>query len=504
MSKGKRYSNEGKLNYKKVFAVIMAIVVMIMFVIIIKKSLTEETNGQSIKLIDYYSLYKDNAWGIIDSNGKIVIEPMYQEMLIVIDNSKDVFLCTYDVDIKTGEYKTKVINRKNEEIYQGYDKVEALENYDENGNAWYEENILRVEKDGQYGLINIDGKEILGIDYDSIETIKGVKNSLIIEKQGVKGLINNSGVTIIEPQYKKITTYGEDYKKGYLTIDENGKYGLVSYTGAKVLDNKYEKINKIPGENYFVIEENNKQKVINVEGEVVISKGYDKIKQIATSGIVFVKDSKYGLMDYNGDIKIKAEYKELKEINKDIFIAKKDKKYGIIDIDSNEKVDFKFTDIYYNDEAGIYIAEGSNYNSSILDSEFNVKITGILSELDTLQGYMKLKIEDEYKYYNFKFEERNPSDIYTEKTLFLSKKDGKYGFVNKDGNLVVDYIYDDATEQNKYGYSAIKKDGLWGSIDSNGNVVIEPTYKLDKNLIIDFIGRWHLGQDINMNYYCEK
>ena len=54
---------------------------------------------------------------------------------------------------------------------------------------------------------------------------------------------------------------------------------------------------------------------------------------------------------------------------------------------------------------------------------------------------------------------------------------------------------------NDYGFAGIKKDGKWGSIDIKGNVVQEPTYNLDEYLLIDFIGRWHLGQDINMNYY---
>ena len=117
---------------------------------------------------------------------------------------------------------------------------------------------------------------------------------------------------------------------------------------------------------------------------------------------------------------------------------------------------------------------------------------------------MKLKIDDEYKYYNFKFEEKDVKDILTTNTLFVSKKDGKYGYVNKEGVVIVDYIYDEAIEQNKYGYAAVKKDGLWGAIDKSGNVVIEPKYELENNLVIDFIGKWHLGQDLNMNYYCEK
>lgn len=53
------------------------------------------------------------------------------------------------------------------------------------------------------------------------------------------------------------------------------------------------------------------------------------------------------------------------------------------------------------------------------------------------------------------------------------------------------------------GYAGIKKDGLWGSIDLLGNVVIEPTYNLDNNKKIDFVGRWHLCEDINANYYLD-
>ena len=86
----------------------------------------------------------------------------------------------------------------------------------------------------------------------------------------------------------------------------------------------------------------------------------------------------------------------------------------------------------------------------------------------------------------------------------MSKKDDKFGFVDKDGNVVVDYIYDDATEQNEYGYAGIKKDGKWGSIDSKGAVVQEPIYNLDDYLLIDFVGRWHLSKDINSNYYNKE
>ena len=39
--------------------------------------------------------------------------------------------------------------------------------------------------------------------------------------------------------------------------------------------------------------------------------------------------------------------------------------------------------------------------------------------------------------------------------------------------------------------------------DKNGNEVIAPTYKLENNTVIDFIGKWHIAEDINANYYTD-
>lgn len=504
MSRGKRYDTEAKLNYKKVFAVVIAIVVIIISIIAIQKLLTKAKNTKTVETVSYFALYSDNKWGILGSNGETIINPMYQEMPIVIDSSKDVFLCTYDINEEQNTYKTKVVNSKNEEIFTNYDKVEALENYDKTENLWYEKNILKVQKDGKWGLIDLDGKEIAPIIYDNITTLKGVENSLIVEKDGKKGLINDKGSKIIDTEYSEIQSFGEDYKNGYITVNSENKYGIIGFSGEKILDNNYEKIENIYGEKYFVIRENGKEQLIDKQGSKIITEGFDEIKQIANSGIVYTKQNKYGLKDFEGNTKIEPTYDNLKEINKDIFSATKDGKVGIIDQEQNEKLGFEYKDIHYNEKAGIYIADDENYNSKILNSNFETKITGILSEINTDEGYLKIKQDENYKYYNFKFEEKNIQDILPKNKIYTNKQNGKYGFIDNKGNQVVECIYDDATELNKYGYAAVKKDGLWGAINSDGKVVIEPTYKLDDNLVIDFIGKWHLGLDLNMNYYCDK
>ena len=202
-----------------------------------------------------------------------------------------------------------------------------------------------------------------------------------------------------------------------------------------------------------------------------------------------------------GEITIAPEYEELKEAKSGILLAKKGGKYGIIDLQKETKVEPIYLSLTYQEKADIYIAEKEDYSNDIIDNTYTVRQSGILIDIDDEKGYMELKQGEEYKYYNFKFEEKNVTEIKTANNLFKSKKDGKYGLVDKNGKVVVDYIYDDITEQNKYGYIGIKQDGKWGSLDQKGNIVQEPTYHLDDYLKIDFIGRWHLGKDINMNYY---
>ena len=161
MSKGKRYDGEPKLNMKKVFGVIIAFAVLIMIITSIAKMLKSDKNEGAITATTYFSAYTNGKWGIINNKGEKVIDTQYDEIIVVPNKNKAVFLCTYDINDETGEYKTKAVNEKNTEIYKGYDKIEVIDNYDSKQNIWIEENVLRVQKNGKYGLIDLEGKQVL-------------------------------------------------------------------------------------------------------------------------------------------------------------------------------------------------------------------------------------------------------------------------------------------------------------------------------------------------------
>ncbi len=495
-SRGRRYDTEPKLNIKKVIGVLVALAVLVMIIFSIINLVKKSGEKVEVKTYTYYTAYDNGKFGVINNDGQTVIDMAYDEIVAIPNHSKPIFICTYDVNDEDGTYKTKALNEKNEEIFTGYDTIEAIDNFDSKQNIWYEDNVLRVSKNGKYGLIDFDGKEILACEYDEITALNGVQSNFLVKKDGKLGLVNEKGQTIINTEYSNILTLKEGYKNEYIIVSDKNKYGLISTSGKVLIEPKYEMVKYLNSSSLYAIKEKGEWKVINVEdGSIVIDGGYDDITEAKGEELVVVKDGKYGVVDTNKKEKIPFEYEDLKYAFSIYYIAKKDNKYGIINSENEKIIDFEYQNMVYVENGGFIQADKTATETVIFDSNLSQKISGIISEINIDKGYIKAYIDNEYKYYNFKFEEKKSSDLLTENTLFLSKKDGKYGYVNKTGDVVIDYIYDDATEQNSCGYAAVKKDGVWGSIDKAGVVSKEPSVNLDSSIYIDFIGEWHLSDN---------
>ena len=55
------------------------------------------------------------------------------------------------------------------------------------------------------------------------------------------------------------------------------------------------------------------------------------------------------------------------------------------------------------------------------------------------------------------------------------KQNGKIGYVNRAGQLVIPLQFEDAWSFHD-GWASVKKDGKWGFIDKQGTYVIEPAF----------------------------
>ncbi len=78
-------------------------------------------------------------------------------------------------------------------------------------------------------------------------------------------------------------------------------------------------------------------------------------------------------------------------------------------------------------------------------------------------------------------------------------KDGKYGVLNKDGSVILDYEYDniffksDKSNVKNPKYFYIEKDGKVGIASKNGKIIVEPIYEYSSD--------FNITLDLNNNYY---
>lgn len=507
MKKGKRYDNEPKLNIKKVIAVIVAIIVIIMFIVAINKLLDSNDTNELISVKSYYPVYTNEKWGVINSNGEIVIAPTMDEMIIIPDNKTDLFICNYDINYEDNTYKTKVINSKNEEKFNEYDLVEAIENIDKSSNTtWYEEKVLKVKKDNKYGLIDYQGKLILDTIYDKIYALEGIKNSIIIEKENKLGLCDNTGTVIIEPEYKKILPIGNDNKNGYIVVNQENKYGVIDTLKKEVLQLIYDEVESVASNGYYVVKQDGVNKIVDKDKSTHLENKFDEVCEIKDEIVIYKKNNKYGAIKLSGEEVVQTKYDYLTFAFLNSFIAKTDNKYGVINNANEEKLKFEYSNIEYVKDGDFLLAyENDELHANIINSNFENKEKGIISDINIGKGYINVRKQTgENIYYNFKFEQLEKNKILQENSIILQKDNNLYGYVNADGKKVVDYIYNDAKELNQYGYAAVNKDGKWGAIDKNGKVVCECIYDLKYNILIDFIGKWHIGVDTNSIYYTDE
>ena len=507
MSRGKRYNGEAKLNKKKVLAVVVAILVIIMFILVIYK-LVSNGSGERMTNNYYFTSFQDNKYGVINNRGQEIIPASYQEYIVIPNNRTDIFLCTYDVDYANNTYKTKALNSDNKEIFTDYENIEAIANLNSNNIISYEQNAIKVQKDGKYGMIDISGKEILPCEYDDLYALNNTDNSILVVKDGKIGLVDSTGKKIIDPQYKEIRGLGEDYKLGYIVVTEDNQYGVVDCNNQIVLEPKYQDIKNMTENGEYIVKENNAWEVVQRNGEVKFADGLQGMQDILgiKNGNIIIKDAnnKVGVVNESGERILDNVYDDVKFAFTDRYIILQNGKYGVAEKGNNILLNPTYTTMNYINTADIIEASEDGITSNLLNSNLETKLTGIVTQINIDRGYIKIRQDNEEKYYNFRFEERKEQDINTSNTLFLSKQNDKYGYVDKNGKVLVDYQYDDAKEQNAYGFAAVQKDGKWGAINGSGEEVVSPQYDFSDNLNIDFIGEWHLGSiDANAIYYTK-
>ena len=410
-----------------------------------------------------------------------------------------------------------------------YESIETLD---------YKDGVLKIKKDEKYGLIEFNGTEIIKPQYDSIiadgyysENEKYKQAGYIVSKRTdngyVYGYISYTGKELLECKYsnlKRITNVKNETTP-YLITMENGLMG-VSKSSQNIIKNEYNSIEYDSINDLFQIGKNGKYGVYDLYGNKVLPIQYDSL---AFSGTIInaTKDGKELVFDADGNIKKDYEYTSFMptKSNNYYITTNSEKKYGVVDNSGGTLIDNKYSYIEYifdkyfiyteNGKTGIIDYTGRKILENKYDVVQNINGTNIVQATNTStglsqlynknmekiiesknmhiylkEGYIQVLSNEVMKYVDYDGNIKKSQDIFTDNTIFASQKDGKWGYIDISGNVVIDYIYDMALDINEYGFGAIKKDGKWGVIDNKKQIILEPTYEItDLNPI--FIGVYY-------------
>ena len=413
--------------------------------------------------------------------------------------------------------------------------------YDEIDTLQFKEGELLVKKDGKYGIINIKGTTLVKTNYDKIETDKfyeeenGYKKAgYIVSKiteQGYRyGYVDLKGKEIVETKYNDLYRIAEINSEDiYIICAENGKYGLIK-NSKKIIENEYQALTYTESNNTIIALKGKKYGVLSTDGKILVPFEYkqiditgeyiyattndENIKIFDSNGketnmsenlaIINIPDTEYKLYIetvnekttyniYRNETKItNNEYLYIQYLYENYFIvANLDGKLGIIDDNEKSKIGFNYNSVQKIENTNMVQALNNNTNITEIYSKEMKKICELENAtIENNKEYIKLYNEDEVKYISKDEKEVKNTDIYLNNKIFAKKSGNRWGFVNINGDKIVDYKYEQVTEVNKYGFAGVKQNGKWGVINGEGKIIVEPEYELNYNEP-SFIGEYY-------------
>lgn len=451
------------------------------------QSISIYTNVNSIPYEKSVLTYKENGkYGLINLEGKQITKPVYDE-ISSINYKEGTFL------VKQNELEG-IINMKGKVIIKcEYESVTSDNYYSENGyNKQAGFIVSKKTEDGyRYGYVNYRGTIILNPIYTQLERVTEIANEkgvyFIAFKNGQAGLLKNN---------KEILNYEyEDIQYNVLgsifVTKRNGKYGAVNQEGTTVLYPEYD--NVYTGGMYLNALKDKDIFIFDLNGNKIETNEVSKTKtENANYYITIDKNNKYKVVDSKDNIIIDKDYTYIEYLPGDYFIVERDSKSGIIDSNGKSVIELKYDSISRINETDILQME-TNKNIALYNLNMKEIVSmdnAIVKEVKDEKAYILLYSDTDFKYLDKNGNILTSQNLFENNPLFAKNINGKWGFVDKEGNLKVQNDYELVTDFNKYGFAGIKKDGKWGSINQNGEIVQEPTYDLKRN-IPEFVGKYY-------------
>ena len=388
-------------------------------------------------------LQKDEKYGAIDVNNKIIIPFKYEN--IEWSNQIESLIATESTELTLFSLEGKVVSK--------YDNTEIVSNFSYNYNNPNTENLpILLKKNDSQTLLNSITSDI---KYQNGS--KRVKDSLMLQAKNEFAYIDKKGNWIVP--FGKYNT-AKPFALGRKAIVARDRlYGIINEYGNEVLPLEYDFIEQ-PSENsryadIYIATKGKKVTILDSNLNIVPLK--DIVSYIDRDGYLMVSDknNKKGIVNYLGEQIIPFEYDTLIRYSQTHFIAKKGSSYGYITNDNELIKPFDYRYIYTLHGGLAFVNQKGKVG--LCDDEGK---TIVPFEYDAI--------------YNTWYEKR-----VSKTNAYIVVKDGKVGTIDSNNKTIIPLIYEALSGWIEYGPEAhfARKDGKYGLVSHRGEIIIPIEYE---------------------------
>ena len=298
--------------------------------------------------------------------------------------------------------------------------------------------------DGQCGMIDRDGNQIVPCIYDDMEYPSCGR--ILAYKDNLFGYLDLQGRVRIPMQYLRAGSFSEDRAQVLVVIDSfSSGCTYIDTTGRQLFPPVFD--NAMPySEGYAPVFRYQRWGLIDRDGREVLPIMYESMTTNHDS--VFFAGSADGmaLFDYNMKPLTDFVYTWVNSCTEGLIGVRRDDKYGFIDRHGREVIPCIYDGTGIFQQGRTMVCLGNHYG--IIDTTGRV-VLPIEYDDKTPKG-MK------YMYYD---------------SLALVEKDGKLGFVDLEGNIRIPFYFEEAYNFSQ-GLACVKYNGMWGYVDTRGKVFL--------------------------------
>ncbi|MDX2196172.1 MAG: WG repeat-containing protein [Cytophagales bacterium] len=419
---------------------------------------------------EYYGIKTDKLTGVMNAQGKIIIQPFYDVIQWEPDGYFKIINITYQnfKDIKNIKVENRFYGLASKEgevlINPQYadmgscaqNRVPVLKNdhwayCDYRGNMVtdfyfknaqkFENGLAKVTKGFYSALIDTAGKWVLYPEYAKIQRIS---NGKVLwsksSKAGFYDVKNKSNTGKIWDEIQPI-------EEGYYICYANGLAGLLDSNLNLVINPSYTGFKIYNDENCIVASKGYFYSIMHMNGNLKVYMDYPfhRFERYKEGLAMVVQRGKYGFIDNMGQIMISTQYDEARPFSQGIAAININGRWGYID--KNEKI---LVTPYYDDVTDFY-----HYTAIVTKN----KKYGFVNR----EGQEVTKTQ---------FEEVKP----TAYGNFIVKQGSKYGLVNDKGLECANAIYRDVVELKK-GVLKIRYVSKYGLVTINNKIIVPQIYE---------------------------